>query len=128
MAKIVMCAGVPTVPVDTTSHLICRLAETKHDGPESLSTQRHDGPGRGHYLILDAMGSDLLWLLAVVRLVGLLHDPISGAAQGLVSWSLLIGCNPWTAMRCLRSARAITFERRRCVGRVLLFRSSPREV
>lgn len=64
-----------------------------------------DGSGQGHHLILDAMVSDFLWSLAVVRLVGLLHDPISRAAQGLVSWSLLIGCNPWTAMRCLRSCQ-----------------------
>lgn len=113
--------------VNTTSHLRCELAEPKHDGVRKLVTQRHDGPGQGHHLILDAMVSDFLWLLAVVRLVGLLHDPISGAAQGLVSWSRLIGCNPWTAMRCLRSARAITFERRRCVDRVPLFRLSLEE-
>lgn len=108
--KVVMCAVVPTVHVlapdlhaDTMSHLRRELAETTHNGSESLSTQRHDGTGQGHHLISDAMVSDFLWSLAVVRLVGLLHDPISGAAQGLVSWSQLIGCNPWTAMRCLRS-------------------------
>jgi hypothetical protein len=102
----------------------CELAGTRHDRVESLSRSATMGQARVHHLILDAMVSDFLWSLAVVRLVGLLHDPISGAAQGLVSWSRLIGCNPWTPMRCLRSARAITFERRRCVALVPLFPSS----
>lgn len=104
-----------------------RIGRGKIRWVESLSRSATTATGRGHHLILDAVASGILWLsvwlVVVVRVVGLLHDPISGAAQGLVSWSRLIGCNPWTDPRCLRSARAITFERRRCVAMVPLFPS-----